>query len=173
MRSIIAAGLVTIWVGATAGAQQLGDRNAAGLGFFGRSTGYTAPMNLAESRAFPFRSASAWAVPASDFLPDWRPAGWDNNSAVNLSLGWGQPTRAYSATGYSKDSSKEVVEMRKSNLFDYVHGEVGGFFGTSTGGRNSLTSEGGYIHAEVGNENVHIGVGAFYEHSSFDFKRGR
>jgi hypothetical protein len=131
-------------------------------------------MSLADSRAFPFASSSAWLAPANDFLPDWRPTGWDS-SGVNLSMGWGQPVRnaVASTTGYSKDSSKDTVEVRRSNLFDYVHGEVGGYFGTSTGGKNSLTTEGGYIYSEVGNENVHIGVGAFYEHSNFDYHRGR
>jgi hypothetical protein len=129
-------------------------------------------MSLADSRAFPFGSNFAWMSPVNDFLPDWRPANWDN-SGVNLSMGWGQPgTSRVTNAGYSKDPSKEAVDVRRSNLFDYVHGEIGGYFGTSTGGRTKLTTEGAYMHSEIGNENVQISVGGFYEHSDFS-RRGR
>lgn len=110
-------------------------------------------------------------APSDNFLPDWRPMGWDSEQ-VNLSAGFGQPMRTASTNGFSKDSSKEVTDIRKTNLLDYVHGEIGGYFGTSTGGRTRLTSEGGYIFAETGDDKVRISVGASYEHSDFS-RRGR
>jgi hypothetical protein len=80
--------------------------------------------------------------------------------------------------GYSKDVSKESpresADYSRSNPFEYVHGEVGFFYGASTGGKNSLTSEGGYLYGETGNDKFSIGAGAFYEHSNFDLnRRGR
>lgn len=164
---ILAAGVLSAWLGCTADAQQIGDRAKAR--FFGRPIASPA-MSLADSRAFPFGSNFAWMAPTNGFLPDWRPVGWDS-SGVNLSMGWGQPKQYSGMNGYSKDSSKEVSEVRKSNLLDYVHGEIGGYFGTSTGGRTKLTSEGGYIQAVTGNENLQISVGAFYEHSDAQFQR--
>src|SRR4051794_6890713 len=124
---IIAVGVVSVGICFSAMAQQIGDRG--GAGFFGRSA--AAPrMNLSHARAFPFGSSFAWMAPSNDFLPDWRPTGWDS-SGGNLIAAWGQPVRTATTTGYSKDSSKEASDVRKSNVFDYVHGEVGGFFGTS------------------------------------------
>jgi hypothetical protein len=167
----LAAGSIVLGIAASAWADQIGDR--ARNSFFGRSATLAPAMSLADSRAFPFRSTSAWMSPVNDFLPDWRPANWDS-SGTNLSMGWGQPVRNSGAPtmGYSKDSSKDTVDVRRSNLFDYVHGEVGGYFGTSTSGRNRLTNEGAYIFSEVGNENFQISVGAFYDHSDFS-RHGR
>ena len=168
---LLAAGFVSVGISASAWAQQI--NSPRNLGWLSRSNALSPTMSLADARAFPFGSSFAWIAPSNDFLPNWRPAGWDS-SGVNLSAAFGQPVRSSSMNGYSKDSSKEVVsDVRKSNGFDYVHGEVGGFFGTSSGGKNSVTSEGGYIYAETGNDKVQIGVGAFYENTNATFHRGR
>jgi hypothetical protein len=80
------------------------------------------------------------------------------------------PPRATAAAPYPKDSSKEVVDVRKTNLFDYAHGEIGFLYGRSTG-KFSRDVEQGYFIGEVGNDKVHITAGAFYENSSGRFPR--
>lgn len=80
------------------------------------------------------------------------------------------PPRAHAAAAYPKDSSKEVVDVRKTNLFDYAHGEIGFLYGRSTG-KFSGDVEQGYFIGEVGNDKVHITAGAFYENSSGRFPR--
>ena len=168
---VLLAGVIGFGLSASTWAQQINSPRS--LGWLSRTSALNPSMSLAEARPFPFGNATAWLAPSNNFLPDWRPIGWDS-SGVNLSAAFGQPVRSSSISGYSKDSSKDVVsDLRKSNGFDYVHGEVGAFFGTSSGGRNSLTSEGGYIFAETGNDKVSIGVGAFYENTNATFRRGR
>ena len=80
------------------------------------------------------------------------------------------PPRATAARAYPKDSSKEVVDVRKRDLFDYATGEIGFLYGRSTG-KFSGDVEQGYFIGEVGNDKVHITAGAFYENSSGRFPR--
>jgi hypothetical protein len=80
------------------------------------------------------------------------------------------PPRATATRVYPKDSSKEIVDMRKADLFDYAHGEIGFLYGRSTG-KFSGDVEQGYFIGEVGNDKVHITAGAFYENSSGRFPR--
>src|SRR5206468_92885 len=75
------------------------------------------------------------------------------------------PPRANAAVAFPKDSSKEVVDMRKPNLFDYATGEVGFLYGRSTG-KYGVEVEQGYIIGEVGNDKFHITAGAAFENSS-------
>ena len=96
---------------------------------------------------------------------------------MNLSFATTYPQRQTrpvgSAMPYPEDSSKESPEMRKS-LFDYVHGEIGFVYGRSSGGRNSLDTEGGYLFGETGNEHFSIGAGVYYQNSNFQYsRRGR
>ena len=94
-------------------------------------------------------------TPASDFLPAL--------SSINQ-----MPRRAINhvaATDLSKDSSKDVVEMKRTNFFDYATGEVGFLYGKSFG-KYGVESEQGYIIGEVGNEHLHISAGASYENVS-------
>jgi len=80
------------------------------------------------------------------------------------------PPRANAAAAYPKDSSKEVVDVRKPDLFDYATGEVGVLYGRSTG-KFSGEVEQGYFIGEVGNDKFHISAGAAYENSSLRFSR--
>jgi hypothetical protein len=64
----------------------------------------------------------------------------------------------------AEDPSKEVVAVRKP-YFDYAGGEVGAFYGSSSG-KFGREVEAGYILGEVGNEHMQISAGASYEHSS-------
>jgi len=80
------------------------------------------------------------------------------------------PPRAAAAAAYPKDSSKEVMDLQKRNLFDYAHGEIGVLYGRSTG-KFSGDVEQGYFIGEVGNDKVHITAGAFYENSNVRFPR--
>jgi hypothetical protein len=133
-------------------------------------------LTLSDAR-FPFSTSGAWiGASANDFLPDWRPAGWENNA--NLSFATTEYSHRQTATtgstlGFSKNSPKEVSNLRQSSPFDYVHGEVGFLYGRSSGGRNSLETESGYIWGVTGNDKFQISAGAFYENSNFDFSRRR
>ena len=70
----------------------------------------------------------------------------------------------------AKDSSKEVSDVSRRNLLDYVHGEVGFLYGRSTG-KYGVEVEQGYIISEMGNDKFHISVGAAYENLSGHFPR--
>ena len=174
---LLAAGLVSAFWCGSAEAQQFGDRVKAG--FFGRSIGAAPAMSLGDSRVFPFGNAFAWMTAPNDFLPDWQPAEWQNAAYLNEAGTARQLRRdrtAASVANSVNDSSKEVaqVELRKSNLLENLHGEVGFLFGRSSGGRVNYDVESGYIFGTTGDENVQISVGAFYEHASADFpRRGR
>lgn len=74
-----------------------------------------------------------------------------------------------SSVASPKDSSKEVVEVRR-NLLDYVHGEVGVLYGRSSGKFGGAVEQ-GYIIGEVGDDKFHITAGAAYENSSVRFPR--
>jgi hypothetical protein len=163
----------------TISAQQAG--KVGTLDSFGGALGRT-PLTLSDTRTFPFSTPMAWVDPVpNNFLPDWRPSGWATNINLNYETANRQPEHATtvgSSVGYSKDVSKESPQesrdYSRSNPFEYVHGEVGFFYGSSSGGKNHLTDEGGYIYGETGNDKFSIGVGAFYENSNFDFgHRGR
>jgi hypothetical protein len=139
-----------------------------------RAPVYVPSLALSNPHTFPFGSSFAWMETApSDFLPSWKPDNWDNE----LNLAQATPQRrsrgsASAPNGYSKDldSSGASVELQK-NLFDYVHGEVGFMYGRSSGGRNSENVESAYMNATTGNDKLQISVGAFYEHSDFEFQR--
>ena len=119
-------------------------------------------LSLSDGQRFSFSGAVAppfsfsWMEPTPpDFLPALRTTA---------------PPRAAAAAAYPKDSSKEVVDLQKRNLFDYAHGEIGFLYGRSTG-KFSGDVEQGYFIGEVGNDKVHITAGAFYENSSVRFPR--
>lgn len=116
-------------------------------------------LALSDAQLFSFSSAfNRVETTAPDFLP---------------ALGTPGPQRATASAAFPNDSSKEVVEVRRPNLFDYVGGEVGAFYGRSTG-KFGREVEAGYIIGEVGDDRFHITVGASYENSSGRFpRRGR
>ena len=119
-------------------------------------------LSLSDGQRFSFSGAVAapfsfsWMEPTTpDFLP-----------ALSTTV----PSRATVARAYPKDSSKEVVDVRKPDLFDYATGEVGFLYGRSTG-KFSGDVEQGYFISEVGNDKFHISVGAAYENSNIRFSR--
>ena len=119
-------------------------------------------LSLSDGQRFSFSEAVAppfsfsWIdTTPSDFLP-----------ALSLPL----PQTATAPAAYPKDSSKEVVDVRKPNLLDYATGEVGVLYGRSTG-KFSGDVEQGWFTGEVGNDKFHISVGAAYENSNIRFPR--
>jgi hypothetical protein len=111
-------------------------------------------LTLSDRQLFSFSSALAWMQPTPiDFLPG---------------LPTMAPQRAIAASSAAlpRDSSKEVVDVQRSGLFDYTSGEVGFLYGRSTGKFGGDYKQ-GYITGEVGDEKFHISVGAAYEESSF------
>ena len=128
-------------------------RSALGqTGFFGTLGGAwngPLPLTLADGSIFSFPGAFAWmAAPPVDFLP-----------AAALA----QPARVSPAASSARDSGNETVSLLPK--FDYAGGEVGAFYGKSSG-RFGREVEGGYIIGEVVDGNTHISVGASYQHSS-------
>ena len=92
----------------TVSAQQIGKSGA--LASFAGTVGRT-PLTLSDTRTFPFSTPMAWVDPVpNNFLPDWRPAGWETNINLNFATANRQPehsTTIGSSVGYSKDVSKE------------------------------------------------------------------
>jgi len=119
-------------------------------------------LALSDGRLFSFSGAVAppllfnWMEPT---LPDFLPA-----SSTP------KPQRVTALPAPPKDSSKEVVDVQRSNLLDYAGGEVGFLYGTSTG-KFGREVEQGYFIGDVGNDKFHITVGALYENSSGRFPR--
>jgi len=81
-----------------------------------------------------------------------------------------QPRRVAAVSAMPvEDPSKETVELRRP-YFDYAGGEVGAFYGRSSG-KFASEVEAGYIFGEVGNDHLQISAGASYEHSTQHFPR--
>jgi len=113
-------------------------------------------LSLSDGRLFSLSSAFTWMQPTPpDFLPALSPP---------------LPQTAAASAAYPKDSSKEVVDVRKPDLLDYATGEVGFLYGRSTG-KFSSDVEQGWFSGEVGNDKFHISVGAAYENSNVRFSR--
>ena len=113
-------------------------------------------LTLSNGGFFSFSTALTWMQPTpTDFLPGL--------PAI-------PPERAIAASyAGSRDSSKEVVDMRR-NLLDYTSGEVGFLYGRSTGKFGGEYKQ-AYIIGEVGDEKFHISAGAAYEESSWRVPR--
>jgi hypothetical protein len=115
-------------------------------------------LTLSDRQLFSFSTALAWMQPTSpDFLP-------------GLPTMAPHPAVAASSSAAIRDSSKEVVDVQRSGLFDYAGGEMGFLYGRSTGKFGGDYKQ-GYIIGEVGDEKFHISVGAAYEESSFRIPR--
>jgi len=109
-------------------------------------------LTLSDGGLFSFASAFNWTEPTT---PDFLPA-----------LPAMAPQRANAAAATpGRDSSKEVVDVRRTNLLDYVGGEVGFLYGRSSG-KFGREVEAGYIIGDVGDDKFHITVGASYENST-------
>ena len=163
-------------VGFTMDAQQ--SDHGANFGSLHGGAVYVPSLALSNPHTFPFGSSFAWMEPApNNFLPSWKPENWDQNFSMAQSTPERRPYFSSGPSGYSKDSkdidsSGASVSLQR-NLFDYVHGEIGFFYGRSSGGRNSLDTEGAYFNATTGNDKVQISVGGFYENTNVDLRRGR
>ena len=113
-----------------------------------------AALTLADGRLFSFPSAFAWMEAAPvDFIP-----------AALLT----EPSRVTPAAPLARNPTSKPVDLLPR--VDYIGGEVGGFYGKSTG-KNGLEVKGGYILSEIIEGNTHINFGASYEESSGRFPR--
>jgi hypothetical protein len=109
-------------------------------------------LTLSDGGHFPFASAfNRMETTSPDFLP-----------ALSMASTAARSRRATAAAAPIEDSSKEVVAVRRPNLFDHVDGEVGFLYGRSFG-KYGAEVEQGYIMGEVGDDKLHITVGASYE----------
>jgi hypothetical protein len=107
-------------------------------------------LTLADGRPFAFPIAFAWMdAPPADVLPAFTAAELPQVSPVTTTL--------------PRDPDSKAVDLLPN--FDYVGGEVGVFYGRSTGNFKREVEQ-GYILGEVVNGNTHIIVGGSYEHSS-------
>jgi hypothetical protein len=107
-------------------------------------------LTLSDGGLFSFPSAFGWmeATPA-DFLPVFTAE---------------EPRRFNSARSTpSRDSGNKAVDLLPK--FDYASGEVGVFYGKSTGKFGREVKQ-GYILGEVGDDKFHFTVGAAYQDSS-------
>jgi hypothetical protein len=117
-------------------------------------------LTLSDGGSFSFASAfNRMETTTPDFLP-----------AFSMGSTTARPEKANAAATTSNNSSKEVVDVRRSNLLDHVSGEMGFLYGRSTGKFGGAV-EAGYIIGEVGDDKFNISVGAAYEHSSGRFTR--
>ena len=73
--------------------------------------------------------------------------------------------RTIARTDTAKDSSKDIVDLSRKNLVDYVHGEVGFLYGRSTG-KFDRELEQGYVIGTAGNDRFQITAGASFENWS-------
>ena len=131
-------------------------------------------LTLADARRFAFRSSVAWVAAApNDFLPSWKPEGWDKDpvavAQINRTRERPDGRARVGAADFSKDTTGANVELQKS-FWNNVHGEVGFLYGRSSG-RVSRDVEAGYILGTVGDEHLQISAGAFYENSNWEFPR--
>ena len=103
---------------------------------------------------FPFESRDVFSLSSTFNLMGTAP-----RSFLPFSSAMESPRASVPATS-AKDSSDRPFDLRPS--FGYVTGEVGFLYGRSTGKFGGEYKE-GYIIGEVGNEKIHISVGASYE----------
>jgi hypothetical protein len=114
-------------------------------------------LTLSNDSFFSFSSALSWVEPVPpDFLPGLPVAS--------------PPRPVASSAARATDSSKEVLDVQRTGLFDYVGGEVGFLYGRSTGKFGGDYKQ-AYIIGEVGDEKFHISAGASYEESSWRVPR--
>jgi hypothetical protein len=115
-------------------------------------------LTLSNGGFFSFSTALSWVEPVPpDFLP-------------GLPLASPQRPLGTSVAARAGDSSKEVIDVQRTGLFDYAGGEVGFLYGRSTGKFGGDYKQ-AYIIGEVGDEKFHISAGASYEESSWRVPR--
>ena len=114
-------------------------------------------LTLSNGGFFSFPSSLSWVEPVPDFLPGL-PAPPPPRPIVT------------SAAPRARDSSKEVIDVQRTGLFDYAGGEVGFLYGRSTGKFGGDYKQ-AYIIGEVGDDKFHISAGASFEESSWRVPR--
>ena len=115
-------------------------------------------LTLSNNSFFSFSTALNWMEPVPpDFLP-------------GLPVASPQRPLATSVAARARDSSKEVIDVQRTGLFDYAGGEVGFLYGRSTGKFGGDFKQ-AYIIGEVGDDKFHISAGAVYEESSWRVPR--
>jgi hypothetical protein len=120
------------------------------IGTLNNPYGGLSSLTLADGRPFAFPIAFAWMdAPPADVLPAFTAAELPQVSPVTTTL--------------PQDPDRKAVDLLPN--FDYVGGEVGVFYGRSTG-KFKREVEQGYILGEVVDGNTHIIVGGSYEHST-------
>jgi hypothetical protein len=135
-----------------------GPRAANGPDFFTLNNsalfrGFPAPT-LLDGRLYSFSTALNWMKPVN-FLPAFSPV---------------EPRRASFYAQPDRNLSDRLSDLQPN--IDYARGEVGFLYGRWTG-KSDGEYKHGYIIGEVGNENIHISVGAAYEDSSWRVPRQR
>lgn len=114
-------------------------------------------VELLDGRRFPVtNSIGRMGMASLDFLP----------LAYYHAVDRRRPARA---DVYANDDVDTLAEIRSNPM--QVHGEVGVFYGTSTG-KYGGDMFGSYIIGTVGNDKVQVTAGASYQEQSFRF-RGR
>ena len=144
-------------------------RYVAPLGPLGSSLLRLPAPTLSDTQFFSFATAfNRMETTAPDFLPPWSAS----DQFAFYSPASRRDDRSKEVAPGGSSESKEVSDVRRSNLLDNVHGEVGFLYGRSSG-RFGGEVEQGHIITEIGDDKVHITVGAFYEDSTFHFPRSR
>jgi hypothetical protein len=106
-------------------------------------------LTFADRQRFAFPIAFDWMQPTADFLPVFSPV---------------EPRRvALAFVPARRNLPDKLVDLRPDT--SYAHGEVSVLYGRSFGKYGGDYSRGS-VFGEVGNDNVHITVGAFYEESN-------
>jgi hypothetical protein len=104
-------------------------------------------------------------------LPISTELGRMGTTTESLSLSYltpAQPTR--SAKASAPTDGKDFPAMTKTSSL-YYGGEIGAYYGTTTGGKFSRSDFGSYIVGTVGNEHVSITAGASYQESNGQLPR--
>ena len=70
------------------------------------------------------------------------------------------------------DSAKEIIDQQRKPFFDHFGGEVDYLYGKS-GGKYGVEIQRGAVIGELGNDMIHITVGAAYEERSGNFRTRR
>jgi hypothetical protein len=78
-------------------------------------------------------------------------------------------SKARAESSYGDDEADPVSLLRSSQV--YVSGELGFFYGTSTGRYGGGSDIGGYVIGTVGNDRIQVTAGASYEESSVRYPR--
>lgn len=106
-------------------------------------------------------------------LPISTELGRMGTTTESLSLSYMSPVVSRGArapqSGDGKDFPNEAEISKRSSL--YYGGEIGAYYGTTTGGKFSRSDYGSYIVGTVGNDHVQITAGASYQESNGQLPR--